>query len=74
MSTEGINKTVILSTRGWRREDSGDARFYRAVNKALLYIRVLQVLQISLETERASHLAVLTRAKSNENKPWQASH
>lgn len=48
MSTKRINKTMILSTRGWRTEDSGDARFYRAVNKALLYIRVLQVLQISL--------------------------
>lgn len=36
-----------------RTEDSCDARFYRAVNKALLYIRVLQVLQIS-QRDRAS--------------------
>lgn len=38
---------------GLRAEDSRDAGFKRAVNKALLYIRVLQVLQIS-QRDRAS--------------------
>lgn len=48
-----------------KTEDGRDARFYRAVHKALLYIRVLQVLQVS-QRDSAS---ISTKKQQEQNVP-----
>lgn len=59
----------------WRKnsslgtEESRDAGFYRAVHKALLYIRVLQGLQMSRRGKASvSSPAFPAQAKSNDKK------
>lgn len=50
-----------------KTEDGRDARFYRAVHKALLYIRVLQVLQVS-QSEHLNQKATRTKRASLHTK------